>query len=99
MNMDEMIAVFSIANCCISTAAYLCQGTTLCCVLENVQEISGGSAGDSKMEVMKVGISWCIFSQHKTKETENVMQPLNSFSMNTSLIRSQILKYTKYIHF
>ena len=35
----------------------------------------------------------------KTKETENVMQPFNRCSMNTSLDRSQILNYTTDFHF
>ena len=32
------------------TAAYLHQHNTVLCIKENVQEISGGSAGDSKIE-------------------------------------------------
>ena len=67
-----------------------------------MQEISGGSAGDSKIEDNEgrcLGLKGQILSQRKTKETENVMQPFNRFSMNTSLDQSQILNYTTDFHF
>ena len=67
-----------------------------------MQEISGGSAGDSKIENHEgrcLGLKGLILSQRKTKETENVMQPFNRFSMNTSLDRSQILNCTTDFNF
>ena len=67
-----------------------------------MQEISGGSAGDSKIEDHEgrcLGLKGINSFPGKTKETENVMQPFNRFSMNTSLDRSQILNYTTDFHF
>ena len=67
-----------------------------------MQEISGGSAGDSKIDDHEgrcLGLKVIIFFKRKTKETEDVMQPFNRFSMNTSLDRSQILNYTTDFHF
>ena len=67
-----------------------------------MQEISGGSAGDSKIEDHE-GRCLCLkginFFPALTKEAENVMQPFNHFSMNTILGRSQILNITTDFHF
>ena len=59
-----------------------------------MQEISGGSAGDSKIEDHEgrcLGLKGINSFQALNKETENFMQPFNRFSMNMSLDRSQIL--------
>ena len=69
-----------------------------------MQEISGGSAGVSKIEdhegicLALKGIN-AFQMQRKTKETENVMQRFNRFSLNMSLDPSQILNYTTDFHF
>ena len=43
-------AYFDFRKKIITTRSLISISTTPCCVYENVQEISGGSAGDSKIE-------------------------------------------------
>ena len=58
-----------------------------------MHEISGGSAGDSKIEDHEgrcLGLKGILFFQRKTKETEKVMQPFNHFSIRV-LIEARFL--------
>ena len=62
-----------------------------------MQEISGGSAGDSIIEDHEgrcLGLKGIHSTQRKTKETENVMQPFNLFLLLRVLIeaRSSIIQ-------
>ena len=55
-----------------------------------------------RVYTQKVGVSVYLrfyISQLKTKETENVLQPSNSFLIDTCLIGSQIFNKTKDIRF
>ena len=55
-----------------------------------------------KLCTQKVSVSVYLkfnISQPKTRESENVLQPSNSFLIDTCLIGSQILNNTKDIHF